>query len=154
GRPAFFRNPVMSRLTIDLPASFPYSTELEVRVSDLNYGNHLGNDAVLSLVHEARRRFLAARGVEEIGADGLGFVVADAAVVYRAQAFYGERLRIEVAAGDFQSRGCVFYFRVAQADGRTVAEARTGLVCFDFKAQKTVVMPPETRARLEGRPGV
>ena len=140
----------MSRLQIELPTRFSFATELEVRVSDLNYGNHLGNDAVLSLVHEARRRFLASLGIQEIGADGKGFVVADAAVVYRAQAFYGERLRIEVAAGDFQSRGCLFYFRVTQAvEGRAVAEARTGLVCFDFQAQKTMVMPAETRAQLE-----
>jgi len=142
----------MARLSIELPASFPFATELDVRVSDLNYGNHLGNDAVLSLVHEARRRFLAARGVEEIGADGKGFVIADAAVVYRAQAFYGERLRIEVAAGDFQSRGCVFYFRLSKAgDGKTVAEARTGVVCFDFQTQKTMVFPEEMRRRLEGK---
>jgi len=142
----------MTRLSIELPEVFPFATELDVRVSDLNYGNHLGNDAVLSLVHEARRRFLAAHGVEEISADGKGFVIADAAVIYRAQAFYGERLRVEVAAGDFQSRGCVFYFRLSKAaDGKTVAEAHTGVVCFDFGTQKTMVFPAEMRQRLEGK---
>ena len=37
-------------------------------------------------------------------------MIADAAVVYRAQAFYGDRLAIQVAAGDFSSRSCAFYF--------------------------------------------
>src|SRR5574337_2085884 len=139
----------MSRIKIELPEKFTFSTELEVRVGDLNYGNHLGNDSVLTLMHEARRCFLQSLGIEEIGTDGIGFVIADAAVVYRAQAFFGDRLRIEVATGEFGSRGCDFYYRVSHAtNARTVAEAKTGAVCFDFRAQKTVVFPPATLAKL------
>jgi len=136
----------MPRVEIELPAHFPFSTELEVRVSDLNYGNHVGNDQVLSLIHEARRRYIRSLGADEIGADGMGFVIADAAVVYRAQAFYGDRLMVEVAAGEFQSRSCAFFYRVSKG-GTVVAEARTGVVCFDFKAQKAVSFPP---ALLQG----
>ncbi|MGH8307527.1 MAG: acyl-CoA thioesterase [Gammaproteobacteria bacterium] len=142
----------MTRLKIELPEQFPFSTELDVRVGDLNYGNHLGNDAVLTLIHEARRRFLNSLGIEEIGANGIGFVIADAAVVYRAQAFYADRLRIEVAVGEFASRGCDFYYRVSHAtDDRVVVEARTGMVCFDFRAQKTMVFPPAMLAKLHSR---
>ena len=139
----------MPRIKIEMPEQFPFSTELEVRVGDLNYGNHLGNDSVLTLIHEARRRFLLSSGIEEIGGNGIGFVIADAAVVYRSQAFYADRLRIEVAVGDFGSRSCVFYCRASRAaDGRTVAEARTGAVCFDFRARKAVAFPPEMLAKL------
>ena len=139
----------MGRVAIELPKRFPYAVELEVRVGDLNYGNHLGNDAVLTLIHEARRRYIRSLGSDEI-ADGVGFVVADAAVVYRAQAFYADRLRIEVAAGEFGSRSCAFFFRVSDAaDGRVVAEARTGMVSFDFRAQKAMSIPPELRAKLQ-----
>lgn len=140
----------MGRVEIDLPERFAYAVELEVRVGDLNYGNHLGNDAVLGLIHEARRRYIRSLGSDEIGADETGFVVADSAVVYRAQAFYADRLRIEVAAGDFGSRSCAFFFRVSNADGRVVAEARTGMVSFDFKAQKAMTIPPTLRAKLQG----
>lgn len=140
----------MSRIKIELPEHFAFQTELSVRVGDLNYGNHLGNDAVLTLIHEARRRFLASLGIEEIGADGIGFVIADAAIVYRAQAFFGDRLHIEVAAGEFASRGCDFYYRVSHAaDERTVAEAKTGAVCFDFHAQKAMAFPPGMLAKLQ-----
>lgn len=140
----------MARIKIQLPERFPFSTELDVRVGDLNYADHLGNDAVLTLIHEARRRFLRVRGVEEIGADGIGFVIADAAVVYRTQAFYGEKLRIEVATGDFGSRSCDFYYRASRvADGRTVAEAKTSVVCFDFRVQKAMVFPLAMLAKLQ-----
>jgi YbgC/YbaW family acyl-CoA thioester hydrolase len=139
----------MPRVEIDLPGRFAFSTELEVRVSDLNYGNHVGNDGVLTLIHEARRRYLRSLGEDEIGKDGLGFVIADAALVYRAQAFYGERLTVQVAAGEFQSRSCTFYYRVSKGEV-AVAEARTGVVCFDFKTQKAMAMPPALLAKLGG----
>jgi len=138
----------MPRVEIELPGRFPFSTQLEVRVSDLNYGNHVGNDQVLSLVHEARRRYIRSLGADEIGADGMGFVIADAAVVYRAQAFYGDNLTLEVAAGEFQSRSCAFFYRVSKP-GSVVAEARTGVVCFDFKAQKAVAFPPALLQKLQ-----
>lgn len=140
----------MARVRLELPEHFPFRTELVVRVSDLNYGNHLGNDSVLTLLHEARRRYLRSLGAEEIGADGIGFVVADFAVVYRSQAFYADRLAAELAVGEFGSRGCAFFYRLAQADGRVVAEARSGHVCFDFKTQKAVNFPPSLLARLQG----
>lgn len=144
----------MGRVEIEMPDRFPFRTELEVRVGDLNYGNHLGNDQVLTLLHEARRRYLRSLGEDEIGADGLGFVIADAAVVYRAQAFYGDRLTVEVAAGEFQSRSCAFFHRALNGDGATVAEARLGVVCFDFKAQKAVSFPPALLAKLQAGAGV
>src|SRR5690242_6620487 len=139
----------MARVQIDLPERFAFRTELEVRVSDLNYGNHLGNDSVLTLLHEARRRYFRSLGADEIGGDGVGFVVADFAVVYRSQAFYGDRLAAELAAGEFASRGCAFFYRLSHGDGRVVAEARSGHVCFDFKAQKAVSFPPGLLARLQ-----
>ena len=139
----------MPRVEIELPERFPFSTTLEVRVTDLNYGNHVGNDQVLGLIHEARRRYIRSLGSDEIGADGTGFVIADAAVVYRAQAFYGDLLTVEVAAGEFQSRSCAFFYRVRK--GQTaVAEARTGVVCFDFKAQKAQAFPPSLLQKLQG----
>lgn len=140
----------MARISLTLPEHFPFCTELAVRVSDLNYGNHLGNDQALSLIHEARRRYLRALGLEEIAADGTGLVIADAALVYRAQAFYADRLRIDVAAGDFTSRGCDFYYRIRQQNsGRDVVHAKTGVVCFDFRSQKVINMPSTMRTALE-----
>ena len=62
-----------------------YETEIPIRISDVNYGGHLGNDAVLSLAHEARVRFLALRGFSEKDVEGVGIMMVDAAVVYGPQ---------------------------------------------------------------------
>ncbi len=43
-----------------------FSATLEVRISDINYGNHLGHDSLVSLLHEARVRFLRHLGYTEL----------------------------------------------------------------------------------------
>ena len=44
----------MQRVKVELPANFNFSCIIPIRITDLNYGGHVGNDAVLSLIHEAR----------------------------------------------------------------------------------------------------
>ncbi|NDG84238.1 MAG: thioesterase, partial [Proteobacteria bacterium] len=61
----------MPRIKIDLPERFAFSTELSLRITDINYGGHLGNDAVLGLVHEARVRFLKHHGFSETEIGGV-----------------------------------------------------------------------------------
>lgn len=54
----------MSRIEIQLPEKFHFTTEIVVRVSDLNYGNHVGNDRILTLMQEARTLFYRSMGFE------------------------------------------------------------------------------------------
>ena len=54
----------MSRIEIQLPENFIFQTEIAVRVSDLNYGNHVGNDSILTLMQEARTLFYRSMGFE------------------------------------------------------------------------------------------
>lgn len=140
----------MARIKLDLPEAFPYRTTLTVRVTDLNYGNHLGNDALLGMVHEARVRFLAAMGYSELDVEGVGLLMADCAIVYKAQGHLGERLDIAVAAGDFTRTGCDFFYLLEKADGQEVARARTGLVFFDYATQSVRPVPGAFRARVQG----
>ena len=60
----------MSRVKLRLPGTFAYATDIRLRVSDINYGGHMDNNAVLSLVHEARVRFLESHGFTEMDVDG------------------------------------------------------------------------------------
>ncbi len=44
----------MPRVELELPERFQFVTEIPLRITDINYGGHLGNDALLSLLHEAQ----------------------------------------------------------------------------------------------------
>jgi len=132
----------MARLTLDLPPRFAFSTELEVQVGHINYGGHLGNDAMLTLVHEARVRFLRHLGLSERDAGGAGLLMVDALVIYRSEVFHGETLVIEVAVGDMTRSGCDFLFRVtSRGSGREAARAKTGVVFFDYGQRRIARVP-------------
>jgi 4-hydroxybenzoyl-CoA thioesterase len=144
----------MARVEIELPETFPFATELPIRVDDLNYGNHLGNDSVLTLAQEARVRLLARHGWSELDVAGAGLIQVDAAVVYRAEGKYGMVLRIEVAVADVKTRGCDFLFRLADAaTGKEIARVKTGVVFYDYAARKVVHAPAAFREAFGGAEG-
>lgn len=90
----------MARLTLNFPDDqFCYSTQLTVRVTDINGANHLGNDSMISMISEARARFLFEFGIEETSAEGVGIIVTDLATTYRAEAHARDLLLFEVGCG-------------------------------------------------------
>ncbi len=132
----------MPRVKIELPAAFPFATEIPVRITDINYGGHLGNDALLALLHEARLRFLQHHGLSEVDLGGCGMLMVDAAIAYRAEVFHGDTLRIEVGVTDPRRTGCDFVYRVTKAgSGALAAEAKTGIAFFDYQQRKIQKMP-------------
>ena len=134
----------MARVRLELPESFLFTTEMPVRISDINYGGHLGNDSVLSITHEARVRFLAEHGYSEMDVCGAGMIQADAVVVYKSEAFYGDVIRVSVALADFTSSGCDFIFLLENAEnGREVARAKTGNVFYNYELKKPMRVPAE-----------
>ena len=136
----------MPRLDLKAREPYPFSCEMVVRTTDLNYGGHLGNDNLLSLVQEARVAFLAAHGWNELDCAGAGLIMADAALCYRAEAFAGDVLRFEVAAVEPSRVGFRLALRVTRpADGGVVALVETGMVCFDYARRRPVALPAAVR---------
>lgn len=140
----------MPRIQIDLPAALPFVTELPIYLSHINYANHLDNALLLTLVTEARQRFLASMGYDQLDVEGVGLVVADAAVQYRAEAFYGDTLKIEMGVQDVASKGCDLVWRAtALADGREIARGKTGIVFYDYETRRVASVPEGFRRRFD-----
>ncbi|MBC8206582.1 MAG: thioesterase family protein [Kiritimatiellales bacterium] len=140
----------MTRIKLELPETFPFSTELTVRITDLNYGGHLGNADTLVLIHEARVRFLKSYGYSEIDIEGYGTIMLDAVIQFKAQAFASDVLIAEVAAADFSRLGCDIYYRLTNKEtGVVVAVAKTGISVFDYENQKRI-SPPEAFVKKLG----
>ena len=99
----------MNRIKINLPDHFPFSTRLQIRVTDLNYGGHVGNDSVLSILQEARQQFLQSRGYTELQVEGFGLIMADAMVEYKKEMNHLDQLKIDIAAKDFDKMGFDLY---------------------------------------------
>lgn len=144
----------MARIRISLPESFLYETELAVRVSDLNYGGHVGNDSILTLMQEARTSFYRHLGFEsEIKLEGsVGQIVADAAVVYKSESFLGDVLQIHIGVVELSRYGFDLYYLLKnKATGKDVAHGKTGIICFDYSKRKVAEVPEVLKQKLKER---
>ena len=138
----------MTRVKLPLPSHFPFRTEIPIRISDINYGGHLGNDAVLSIAHEARIRFLRHFGYSELEIEGTGIMMTDALIVYRTEGLYGDVLIVEVGTRDFQSAHCDVVYRLTdKATHREIARLKTGIVFIDKQTGKMTALPDAFRRK-------
>ena len=132
----------MPRVRLKPLDQYSFSIKIVVRVTDLNYGGHLGNDSLLSLVHEARVAFLAAHGFSELDCGGVPLTMGDAAIAYQGEAYAGDELNIEVAAGEPSKSGFRLFYRLTRSsDTKKIGLVETGMVCFDYKAKKIIPLP-------------
>jgi 4-hydroxybenzoyl-CoA thioesterase len=142
----------MRRARVALPETFDYSTELAVRITDINYGMHLAAEQVLPFALEARTRFLLHLGYSLTSIEGAAPIMLDAVIMYMSQAFYGDTLRIEVAATDFSQFGFDFVCRITSTKTEEeVARVKLGTLFFDYDTQQRVPVPTAFRARFPHR---
>lgn len=132
----------MARVKLDLPENPVFAATIPVRITDLNYGGHVGNDTLLSILHEARVQFLTHFGFTEHNIGGKGIIMADAVLVYKAEIFYGTTLTVEIGVADLHSHGTDLTYRVMDGE-KEVAGAKTGIVFFDYEKRKIAHMPDE-----------
>ena len=142
----------MARIQVDLPEKFLFTTEITVRASDLNYGNHVGHDTILTLMQEARVKFYNTLGYKnELNFEGpVGQVIADVVVQYKSESFLGDHLLIKVGVSDFNKYGFDMYYLVENKEtGKEVARGKTGIVCFDYDQRKIARIPDSMRTKLQ-----
>jgi acyl-CoA thioester hydrolase len=148
----------MPRTKLILPDHFSFTTAIHVRITDLNYGGHVGNDSILSLIHEIREQFLRSHGYTELDLHGVGLIMSDVTIEFKSELFYGDALRASVAAGEFSRVTFDLYYKLekqvpaAQPDAPPkwvpVSHARTGMVCYDYSAKKIAAVPKEVMNKL------
>jgi acyl-CoA thioester hydrolase len=139
----------MARIRIDLPPEFTFSTSIPIRITDLNYGNHVGNDTVLSLIHEARVQFLKQFGYAELNLEGIGLIMSDAGIEFRSELFYGDIVTAFVKAGEFSRAGFDLYYKLMKEE-TVVAIAKTGMICYNYDTKRVVSVPSIVKEKLVG----
>jgi acyl-CoA thioester hydrolase len=141
----------MARIAIELPPFFSFFVKIPVRITDLNYGGHVGNDSILSIIHEARMAFLFWNNYTEKNLGGTGLIMGDVAIVFKNELFYGDELTVRVAVTALsRSTFDIVYKLEKEVDSNPVdvAHAKTGMVCFDYEKRKVTAIPEEVRAKF------
>lgn len=144
----------MERIKIQMPSQFIFSTEVPIRITDLNYGGHVGNNTFLSLIHEARVQFLRSHGYSELSVEGCGLIMCDAAIEFKQELSYGQVVTIQVTAANFTKLGFDIYYQMFTTDANgklcLAGKAKTGMLCFDYSLKKKVPLPVQAATKLGG----
>lgn len=140
----------MERVTLDFPAAAViHRHSLTVRVTDMNYGQHLGHDTLVSLLHEARAQAFAALDIPESDMHGYPSVVADLAVQYQHQARWPDALVIETAVPEPQGKALTVYQRISNVKSqKVVATARVNQLLLDMATGRPVDVPEQVKQAL------
>lgn len=144
----------MGRVKLLIPENKIFSTEIAVRITDINYGNHVGNDAFVRLIHEARVQWLARENYTELNIEGASLIMADLAVEYKGESFYGDILKIDIAVGEISRAGFELYYQIhVTRDENTIliAKAKTGMVCYNYTEKKVRELPEKFSAILHSK---
>jgi YbgC/YbaW family acyl-CoA thioester hydrolase len=126
--------------------NFKFSTDVDVRISDINYGGHLGNDRYLSLFQDARLRYLKQFGFSEISiGNNTSLIMSQAHINFKAEVFWGDQLKIFTRISSIKATRFIFdYLIVAnQTDEKVIATGYTEMVGFDYQQRKVKRLPPD-----------
>ena len=139
----------MARIKVAIPEHTAFETNIPVRITDLNYGNHLGNDALLSMLHEARMQLLGHFGYSELELGGVSMIMADVAIEYKGEGFYGDTITFKMAFDDIHKYGFDITYHLLNQHNKEIARAKTGMLCFNYKERKLMGLPEEVKAKIE-----
>ncbi|MCS6771078.1 MAG: thioesterase family protein [Kiritimatiellae bacterium] len=141
----------MPRQKIILPETWLYETVVPIRITDLNYGRHVGNDTILGLLQEARVRWLRSLGYDsELLEGSLGLILVDLAVRFRSELTYGDDLLVRLTVSEWSHTGFeLAYLGLKASDRSEAVRALTGLVFFDYASKRIAAAPPDFRSRVE-----
>ena len=142
----------MSRVKIKFPKQNPlFIAEVPVRVTDINYGGHVGNDSILSIIQEARVLFYNNMGYTELEFGGVGTIMADVAISYKSEGFCGDVFEIEIYVTGIKEYGFLILYKIIKKGSTPITEiahASSNIVCFDYNDRKVALMPEEVKNKL------
>jgi len=141
----------MARIKIELPEHFSFVTDIPVRITDLNYGGHVGNDSILSLLHEARAQFLKSRGYNELNFAGTSLIMSDVAIEFKNELYYGDKIKASLVIGELTRIGFDLYYKLEKNENGTdvvVAIAKTGMNFYNYQLKKIIRLPEEVKKNL------
>lgn len=136
------------RVKLALPDSEPiHESSYTLGVADMNYGNHLGNDRVLTLAHEARLRYMRSIDCDELYFFDSALIMTDAMVQYKGQGFMGDQLTFKLWLENANEIGFDFFTQIHHRDNpkKEVARIKCAMLFYNYDEEKRQRAPQKFR---------
>jgi acyl-CoA thioesterase FadM len=114
----------------------------------------VGNDAFVSIIHEARMQWLKQYDYTELKIEGIGLIMSDLVIEFKSESFYGDIVEVKLGAGEISRVGFELYYRLFAKrtdENILLANAKTGMVCYDYDAKKVAAIPEKLKTILEDK---
>jgi len=126
---------------------FAYRHRLSVRFRDCDAMGHVNHAVYFTYLEQCRLTFW--RELTGAPTPHTRVIIARAECDYRAPAHFGDELDVRLRVGDIGRSSFVLEYEIVHVAGdRLVATGRTVQVSYDYAANKSRPLPPETRALL------
>jgi acyl-CoA thioester hydrolase len=140
------------RIKLEIPEKILASISVAVRITDINYGNHVGNDAFVAIIHEARVQWLAKNNFTELDIEGIGIIMSELAVEFKNESFYGDTIEVKISIGETTRVGFELYYQLfTERENKSIllTNAKTGMVCYNYTEKKVATLPTSLKQLLE-----
>lgn len=129
---------------------YTFRHDLTIRATDFNYGGHLGIEAIVGLLHEARARLLQEIGLPSVkfAHGAVGLAIGDLVLNLKQEAFVFEDVCVESQIDELADKSLRLFQRISR-NGDLLVLAETGLVAFDYRNRRPVPLPDSVRSKLD-----
>jgi acyl-CoA thioesterase FadM len=82
---------------------------------------------------------------------GVGMIMADAALIFKNEIYYGDELLISIQPSEFSRVGFDLIYKIEKklaGQVLTVVIAKTAMVCYDYDLKKVTGLPEEAKNKL------
>ncbi len=143
----------MPRTKLAEQEAYEFHFTICTRPQDINYGGHLGNDNLISLIGTARAYLFRGLGLSEtdLGDGQTGIIITDLTVNYRAEAFLFDNLCIETHIDEIEEKRFRMFHRVKR-EATLIALVEVGLATYNYEDRKSVPIPAAFLKAIEERP--
>ncbi|WP_320046524.1 thioesterase family protein [uncultured Ilyobacter sp.] len=127
-----------------------FISKYQVRISDINYGGHMGNERALVAFQQARIEWLETLGLSELSiGEERGLIQRRANVEYLREISLGDILNVKIYPVEIRGSYFVLAHEVSNQDGVTVLTGNVTLGSFDYNNKRLAKIPGALKEILE-----
>ena len=132
--------------------NFKHATPIQIRFADLDGLNHVNNAVYLTYVELARISYLRESVWAEVDLSNLSFILAGASLDFILPVFLEDDIKVYTRCSKIGNKSFELehlFVRTKADNLQEVAKAKSVLVAYDYKAEKSIVIPDEWREKIE-----
>lgn len=134
----------MYEFNLELPQDFIFTAELQIGMEHINYGGHAGHDRLITLLQEARMRFFQSCNFQEVAPNGDTTIITDLSVSYKKEAFWNERVLVNIAPVRHKPALMDLFYQVLGADHQQeILRCITRILYYNTRERKKAVLPAQ-----------